>query len=538
MNGTDGDLESLVALIKAGQLDEVRSRMLTSWRPSTFWDRRDVAGLAMLLHGIKQLHGEQATQFYQPYAEQFKAHSDDLEWLMSLQARAGIVEVYEGPLEAIAWLKSLSGKIAEPDGGFVDLSIADILMHQNEFTAAREHLSRAVNWSLAGLGWYRLEALQAMFNCLLTLGENRLAFEYGRTHIIESYKIGEIRQERDLFDAVHGLSLRFGQIDYVVDVKKNVALRAFEEGNYPVAALEESEAGLRLAQIGASDEWVVTLRQAAQYAERGSRPCDLGFAWTCRLLARYLDRLPLERREIDAMFEAASSRVIRSQKAAFSSMRKNVRDDTAPNVQLLNEWQSACESCHIDAPLTGDNSEAKSRDTLVQLTAVLARFYAEKGDAATCHSFYAIVTGIQAAGEAIYVIARHNYVESLLATGKLKTAVQVEELVLHRVSRMPHERFVSRQLAARCYLALELKKEAYSWAKLALSDWKLVLAGLYSEKHKVDWLRYGTACLSCAIDAIRSPVDWMPESQRYRELLGLMEFGKARLVFCQVRTAG
>src|SRR5262249_44370134 len=141
--------------------------------------------------------------------------------------------------------------------------------------------------SLNGIEWYRLEAINEMALCLVRLGENRLAFEYARTHSLEKYKIGQLA-EGDLYKAVEGNALLFGPIDYLVELKRNPARKAREQGDGTWAALHESDAAFRLAQLGLRDEAVPVLLQAAADAARGRHPGDPDFSLTCRLLTHYL----------------------------------------------------------------------------------------------------------------------------------------------------------------------------------------------------------------------------------------------------------
>ena len=190
---------------------------------------------------------------------------------MTLPLRAETVEAYEGPDRAVAWLHDLAQRIPPPDDGIVELLLGRIFMAQEQFSAARKHLSQAVTRSLSGIEWYRLEALNEMVRCLARVGENRLAFEYARTHSMESYKLGRIK-ETDLYEAIYGLSLIFGQIDYIAEVKRNLAEKAREKSDFTRAALHESDAGFRLAQIGAREEAALSLIQAARDAAQGSHP--------------------------------------------------------------------------------------------------------------------------------------------------------------------------------------------------------------------------------------------------------------------------
>jgi tetratricopeptide (TPR) repeat protein len=489
----------------------------------------------MALRGSNRLHGEKARTIYRPFAERLKTHSDDLSWIMTLPVRAEIVNAYEGPERAEAWLQELARRMAPPDDGIVSLLLGRIHMAQGQLPSARKHLSQAVTKSLTGIEWYRLEALNYMLECLAQLGENRLAFEYARTHSIESYKLGRIKGA-DLYEAINGLSLIFGQIDYIAEVKKNLALKAREKSDFTRAALHEADAGFRLAQMGAREEGASSLVQAARDASLGSHPGDPFFAATCRLLARYLDQTPIGGEEIQKLLQLTSQ----WGSFPFGSILKEtsvlVRDNLLPGAQLLDEWQSLCKGYGPSRGLTAREREGVL--ILIHLAALLGRFYQENDATAHAEAFFDAVTSVAGVRDAIFLFSREDYAEALIREGKASQALRVCETLLAQESSCPHERFVYRQLAARCNLALGRNQEAYVYAQLALADWKRVLEGLYSEKHKVSWIERGAPCLSCALEAIRAPVPWMPDPERFREIFSLIELGKARLVTDMVSHQG
>lgn len=527
MRGSEEDLQALGPLIMEGRLDEAQNIMLQLWPPEVPWDRADVEILTTTFRGLNRLHGERAKPIYRSFAERLKSHNEDLSWIMILPARAEIVEAYEGPDRAVAWLQDLAQRIPPPDDGIVDLLLGRILMAKGEASSARKHLSQAVTRSLSGIEWYRLEALNDMVKCLAYLGENRLAFEYARTHSMESYKLGRIK-EADLYGAIYGLSLLFGQIDYIAEVKKNLAQKAREKSDFTRAALHESDAGFRLAQIGDREEAATSLIQAARDAAQGSHPGDPIFAATCRLLARYLDRSPIGGDEIQRLLQATSQGGSFPFRSLLKEVSPLVRDNLLPSTQLLQEWQVLCKRYEPSRSMPAREREGLL--ILIHLAALLGRFYAENGASTPAEALFDAVTSVAGVRDAIFLFSREDYVEALIREGKVPKALRVCEPLLAQESSFPHERFVYRQFAARGNLALGLNQQAYAYAQLALADWKRVLEGLYSEEHKVSWLERGASCLSCALDAIRGPVPWMPDPERYREIFSLIELGKARLV--------
>ena len=396
-------------------------------------------------------------------------------------------------------------------------------------------MSQAVDQSLAGIEWYRLEALNEMVKCLAQAGENRLSFEYARTHSIESYKLGRVG-EGDLYKAINGLSLVFGQIDYIAEVKRNLAEKAREKPDFTWAALHEADAGFRLAQMGAREEGASSLAQAAGDASRGSHPGDPFFAATCRLLARYLDQSPIGGEEIQQLLQLTSQ----WESIPFGSLLKEtsllVRDNLSPGARLMDEWQSLCSGYGTSRGLP--TRERHGLLILNHLAALIARFYRENNAWSHAEAFFEVVTSVAGVQDAIFLFSREDYAEALIREGRIPQALRICEGLLAQAGSFPHERFVYRQLAARCNLALGFNQEAYAYAQLALADWKRVLEGLYSEKHKVRWIERGTSCLSCALEAIRAPVPWMPDPERFREIFSLIELGKARLVADMVSHPG
>jgi hypothetical protein len=184
------------------------------------------------------------------------------------------------------------------------------------------------------------------------------------------------------------------------------------------------------------------------------------------------------------------------------------------------------------------NAEARDRLVLVHLAALLGRYHVERGYPAVAEALFGMMMPAQQVRDAIFLFVCEDRVERLLTARQFQQALELCQPALGKADAVAHERFVYRQLAARSHSGLGENQEAYRYARLALSDWKRVLEGMFDEKRKVAWLGRGITCLACAINALRSPVDWMPEPDRRRELFRLTELGRARLVTDMVSHAG
>jgi tetratricopeptide (TPR) repeat protein len=536
MRASEKDLQQVGPLLEEGKLEELRGLVRALWPPDASWDSGDVELLATFLLAAWGRFGESALPLYEPYAKRLRSAKAEFPWLFSFPLRAEVITQYEGFDRAMEWLREAAGVIPPPSDGVVDLVQGRLLRARGEHAAARAHLGRAVQRSLQGINWYRLEALNEMALCLAYLGERRLAFEYYRTHAIESYKLGRIENASGLYNVIYNLSLVFGQLDYTIDVKGNLARNASSAGSPTHAALEMSDAGFRLGQLGLRAEAAAVLEKAARFADRGAHPGDPAFAVVCRLLARYLAPPALGAGEMDGLLEAAASRLSSGGLDLAAAAAVLIRHGAAPGDRTVDDWRAACAKYAARASLS--SVDARSALILNHLAALLARFYREAGRGGAAEAFYEVVTSSEGPRDAIFLFAREDHAMHLLRSGRAREALAVCRPLLERPPKFPHERFLFRQLAAQARLALEDRRGAYELASAALSDWKRVLEGLYEERHKIAWLARGGTCLSCAIEAIREAAEWMPEPQRRRELFRLTELGKARLVADMVSHTG
>jgi hypothetical protein len=510
------ELGALGPLLMAGRLDELRQRMVRLWSPDHAWGDEDAIGyVTELLRIARAEYRDLALPLYYAYERRLKDPNAEFGWLRTLPVRSQIVEAYEGPQLAITWLEKAHDAIPPPADGITDLLIGQILLAEGDAEAARVRLRAAVQRSLSGVAWYRLESLNAMTNCLTTLGEYRLAFEYLRTHAIDSYKLGRF-EIRDLHKSIEGGALLFGEIDYLIEVKRNLAAREREEGNISLAAVYQSDAGFRLGQLGAREEAASALLEAADDAKKGRHPGDLHFFVVCVLLARYLRPDPLSREELIVLFvqtdEPAMVRAIRSGAAALVEEWRHLRSAT-------DDWRRILVSA--------------------MLLALAARHYLEQGQNKDGHAVYDALIGGKRPKDAIYIFAAEDYIESLLAERQWARAEQVARSQLASMENASaHERFGLRQAVARATLGRGDRRTAHATAEEALLEWGRVLGGLYQEAHKIAWLERGAPCIECAIASLREPAAWIGEQERFRALFRLIELGKARLTADLVNHSG
>lgn len=512
----EDELRALGSLMMAGRLSELRTRMVLLWPPDFPWHDEDAIGyVTEILRVARAAHGDAALPLYRTYERRLKDANAEFGWLRSLPIRSHVVEAYEGPQRTLAWLDEARAAIPPPADGITELLAGQILLAAGDAEAARLRLRAAVNRSLSGIAWYRVESLNAMTNCLTILGEYRLAFEYLRTHGIDAYKLGHI-EAGDLHKSIEGGALLFGEIDYLIEVKRNLAARAREERNVSLAAVYQSDAGFRLGQLGVREEASRALHDAAADADQGHHPGDPYFFTTCALLARYLRADPLSHDELNVQFiqfhEPGMSPAFRSGAAAVVKEWNRLRSRT-------DDWHRLL--------------------IAAELVALAARHFVEQRRPDDAHALYDALLSGEQSQDAIYLFAAEDYVESLLAQRHFASAEQVARAQLARMpNAFAHERFALRQAIARAALGRGDRETAHTTAEEALLEWGRVLGGLYQEAHKIAWLRRGAPCIECAIASLRDPAPWISDAERLHALFRLIELGKARLTADLVNHTG
>ncbi len=546
-HSSEEEFRSLGVLIENGQIEQLGQRLLVLWPPNAEWDHEDVQFLAGLLPALKEYFGEKADPIYYAYAERLKSHHDNREWLKTLLIRSEVVKRYEGSDATIAWLEALrpqmtSGlSVRSPDDGYIDLLVGHMLREKGMLTDAREHLLRAA-WlampnSAAG-EWYLLETLNEAALCLAQLGEARLAFEYARAFCIQSLIRGHIKvQDLDhLYQQVYDIAMIFGQIEFMLELKRNLTHNACANGDFAWATQHESDASLCLAMIGVRDEAVAGLDRAANYAMQGSPRSSQYFSVICHLLARYLDQTPLTDDELDRLWNEAA-RVIQtpSVRHTLSVMQEKVRKHIPPDTPLLEHWRSLCEQSPLAQAKSADGTY--SREICNHLSALLGRYYLERQNKALAMRFLEVVA-LQESVEAICSFVRMDNADRLIRAGKTQQVLKICQLALARNFQGIHERFFFAQLAARSCLALGWDQQAFAYAKRALSDWRRILDGLFAEEHKTVWLERGASVISCLMEILVGPLPWLSEEERHREIFEIIELGKARLMTDMVSHSG
>lgn len=501
------ELGALGPLLNGGRLTELRDRMVRLWPPDGAWADEDAIGyITELLRIARAAHGERALPLYRAYERRLKDATAEFTWLRTLPVRSAVVETWEGPARTMVWLEEVRSVTPPPADGLADLLIGQILLGEGDAEGARVRLRAALHRSLSGVAWYRLESLNAMTNCLTILGEYRLAFEYLRTHAIDAYKLGRV-EARDLHRSIEGGALLFGELDYLIEVKRNLAARERSEGNVSLAAVYQSDAAFRLGQLGAREEASAALLEAAQDASRGLHPGDAHFFIVCLILARYLRPDPVSR---DELLEYAAG-------LEEPALLNAVQCDAAA---MREEWRRL-------RSRTGD-----WRVLLVgaEVMALAARNRLDEGLPQEAHAIYDALLDGKRPKDAIYLFAAEDYIESLLAARQFARAEQVARAQLEGMSQaFAHERFALRQAIARGALGRGDRRTAHAAAEEALLEWGRVLGGLYQEAHKIAWLQRGAPCIECAIASLREPAAWIGEDERRHALFRLIELGKARL---------
>ena len=517
---SDEELKELGPLLTEGRLDELRARMLQLWPVDIKPDQQDIELITLLLFAARKEYSTRAQSLYDPFAAILKRHIDEIPWLESLLERASVVRAYEGNVAAAEWLRKLATLITPPNNGIANVALAKLLLEEGRMAEALKELRIALPLSISGFGWYRLEAIGAMIECQLLLGNQQLAFEYLKAHAIESYKMGRV-SPRDLVKAIKGHTHWLAQIDYAIDLNGNVARMNRTRGNYSGAAIAESELALALARLGLGVEAANSLRAAARDAAQGSHPNDPLFADTCRLLARLLDPELLTADELVGFLNFYKN----------NSITNKVRDclvsDSVPHAELLTALRVEC------SQPARTSAESMTSDILVHIVALLARYYDERRgspspDAATTVELYQLALDCAAGGSIVAFVACRLLAEFLLREGMTDEAYALCSNY-SREGLDISDRSSLNQLIARSLIGSD-KQLAYQYALAALSDWQRILEGLYLETHKVSWLRQGEESLRCAIEAISEPVAWLDERTRGRELFRLMELSKARVV--------
>jgi len=511
-----------------GNIERIHQRMLYYWSPNSYWNRDDLIVICMLLNHLMNSHGHRADPIYWSFADRLKSAEGDRLWHSTIWGRAKVVADYEGQVATRDWLHRLTVSVSAPTVGIVYLALGNLLMREGEIVEARKNLRTAVQYSLTGIEWFSLEALNAMAICLGKLGDIRLAFEYARSHTIQSYILGRIN-DSEIGRALRGLSALFGQIDYWVEIERNFAKLNRSREYFSTAAEMESQAAFRLAEIGAVREAAQLFLKAAIDADHWYLPSDRPFAITCRQLARLIDPTPIQ---IECIDEAA--------KGCRELWCPPDIEETYNHLAILLR-QGQYEQEAIDNLLRRVHHHASRRSgeqdhgeflNLVQMCAIVGRFFLDHNapEAAARVWLGVVVIGGNECDEAVFVLALEWLAEVLLDLKRPQEALEIARSAITQQRLMVHERFVHHAIAARSLLMLNKKKEAYNEAITSLSDWNRVFEGLYIEEHKAAWLQRGEKSLLCAIDSIRDPVPWMNEQKRLRELFRLTEISKARIL--------
>lgn len=533
-------LPQLGSLIMDGKLEDLRLLMLTIWEPGYYLDEEDVDLLTLILRGIYNIHGEKSKFLYATFSDLLKSLGER-RWLSTLALRAEIVEMYEGFQNTLEWLKFLGKQTPPPNDGVISLVIGKLYFHAEDYITAKNYFLHSVEQSLLGIEWFRLDALNEMSLCLAKLGESRLAFEYARTTCIESFKLGRTLTnskmgEYDLYLSIYALALIFGQIEYAINIRLNLANRFRKQGMFSASSEFTSDVGFRLAQIGVKEDAVTYIRDAAQDAEKGLHPFDPPFAAALYLLAIYLKEEPIKSSHLEQALEFSQRFSFQPMADAISKTWKHIKYSAEPLTKITNLWQQVVTA--YDVAIQSSVKDEKIMKLLVGVhtAALVSRYITENGKYET-EDLIERAIAMSPSKEAIFIFVREKYINKLMQQNYYKQAIEICKYFLEQ-KLLILERFTIRDLIARCYLALSDKKQAYLLARLALSDWHRILEGLYTKQLKLYWLKRGAACLSCALESIRESISWMTEDERRKELFNLTELQKARLASDMMTQSG
>ena len=519
-------LNELFQLLLHGTFQDVKAAMekvLHDHEDS--WSPDEIGTLTILFRGLFNKLGIQTSSIYSSYEKIMKDPDASIPVLRTLSVRCQIVELYEGLDGALAFLTTLSDRVPAPDDGILFLTRGKMHLERGNLDSARKQLFIAVSRSLSGIEWYRVEAFGLFANCLIQLGEYRLAFEYVRTQSIEQFKLGQLNKNT-LFQALFGLSLLFGQIDYKISIHKNLSNGFRNARKFSRAAVEESTIALHLAQLGILDEAIPRLLQAAQDAARGKFHSDPHFSVICQLLRRYLNRASLDCVEMLKYLKLARKWGPSKLSHIADSAEMHVTCNDKTKTLILGSWKEAFAAYHAEHSTTNL--------VLMELLALLARYYSDIGDKLFSTMLYEIFLSPGAtSSDAIFDFAFDSYIRLLIEGGRGRDAAQLAETRLAQEeagSRAAHEIFAIRRLAAEARICEGNRKMAYQHAMAGLQEWRLVLNGLYEETHKIAWIERGLPLINIAMEALLVPADWISESDRKKVLFALVELGKARLV--------
>ena len=209
-------------LLEQGRLEELRAHMLRLWPVELVSAPDDIAAISLVTALAGRDYGDRAADIYATYSSVLKSDPGDRDSLNALSLRAQAISKFEGAAAATAWLRRLTEVVPPPDVGVVYLTLGRLLLVERDLQQARRELRMAVQFSLIGPDWYGKEAIGAMTMCLVAVGELRLAFEYARAQVVKYYTSENV-SEQDLYESLKGLASTFGQLDYWMELERNVA---------------------------------------------------------------------------------------------------------------------------------------------------------------------------------------------------------------------------------------------------------------------------------------------------------------------------
>jgi hypothetical protein len=503
------DNASLAALIKRADVKGLGSAMRRRWSAGATWSADDAGTVSwFLLFAVHAIGATWVHPLYVEFAPELKRHHEQQEWVGTMNLRAQAVEAFEGEEVAVEWLQEAAAAVPYALSGYPMMLAARRLLSLDRPEGAVELLRAAVRRAMIGVRWYLVETLGEMSVCQVRLGRVDLAFEYSRASVAQQYESGQA-SPGELLQACVGLAEMFGQVDYQVELHRNVAGWAEQEGRRPEAALAWSTAAIQLAHLGAWDEAGELLRCAAETADRDGRAIDRVFAFECRTLARIID--PRDVTTADLALAVRDAEV-----ALDGGMRTPDGDGIAQWLRILHDARAA----------GGDAVVQERAIATVHLVVLRARLAESSGEPEEALELYA---GIGSGREAALRVAFEHRVRLLLLNGRSDEVRALASTALSAPMAQA-ERYSLRARIAAAHLADGDRGAAYRWAEGALVIWRRVLAGLYDPLHKGAWLNRGAEALGIGIRALGEQLEEMPETVRRHRLFALCEESKSRLV--------
>ena len=282
------EVEGLRLLAERGEIALLASEMRCRLADDDVWSPEDAMQVSVLLIIAAEALGADA--LYVNFCEPLKRHHEAVHWLATLKLRARAIEIFEGLEATVVWLQDSADATSEGGssaGGYPLALAARRLRIAGRAEEAAPLPEEAVGRATSGVQWYLSEILGEMGHYQLQLGHIDLAFEYFRAVLVQEYVRGAVSADQ-LEKMCQGLAEMLGQVDYQIELQRNIAEQA-EERAHPIPMVAWAAAAAQLAAIGVWGEAQSALRRAAAISDASKREVDRSFGAYCRAMARLLD---------------------------------------------------------------------------------------------------------------------------------------------------------------------------------------------------------------------------------------------------------